>query len=50
MIYYQNPLLFQNMTLSIDDVILDVSITRPELMDVLGAMITSIELGHFIHH
>lgn len=45
MIYYQNPLLFQNLKLSIDDVILDVSITRPELLDVLETMIASIELG-----
>lgn len=45
MIYYQNSLLYHDMTLSIDDVILDVSITRPELLDVLETMIASIELG-----
>ena len=45
MIYYKNSFRFQDMVLSIDNVVLDVSISRPELLDVLDAMITSIALG-----
>lgn len=45
MIYYKNPFRFQDMVLSVDNVVLDVSISRPELLDVLDTMITSIALG-----
>ena len=41
MIYYYNPVIDQDLILSIDNIILDVSITRPERVDLLNQMIAS---------
>lgn len=41
MIYYCNPVIEDDLTLSIDNVVLDVSIVRPELRDLLDANITT---------
>lgn len=45
MIYYENPIIEKDLILSIDNVVLDVSISRLELLDVLDAMLTSIAMG-----
>lgn len=45
MIYYYNPVLDGDLTLSIDNIILDASITRPELQDLLQCMILNIGSG-----
>ena len=41
MIYYYNPVMDQDLILSIDNIILDVSIARPERLDLLNQMIAS---------
>lgn len=41
MIYYFNPITYQNLVLSIDGVILDVSITKPERLELFDQMLTS---------
>lgn len=42
MIYYYNPIYDGDLTLSVDNIILDTSITRPELRDLLNVMIESV--------
>ena len=42
MIYYYQPIIENNLTLSIDNVVLDVSIVRPELRDLLDSNIATI--------
>lgn len=46
MIYYHNPILDGNLTLSIDNIILDVSISRPEHQDLLKSMVLNIGRGN----
>lgn len=46
MIYYHNPILDGDLTLSIDNIILDASIARPELQDLLKNMILNIGSGN----
>ncbi len=46
MIYYFNPIIDGDLTLSIDNIILDASITRPELQDLLKSMILNIGRGN----
>lgn len=45
MIYYYNYILDGNLVLSIDNIILDASITRPELRDLLKSMLLNIASG-----
>lgn len=46
MIYYYNPIIDGDLTLSIDNIILDVSISRPELQDLLKSMVLNIGRGN----
>lgn len=46
MIYYYNSIIDGDLTLSIDNIILDASITQPELQDLLKSMIWSIGSGN----
>ena len=48
MIYYTNPILEKDLILSIDNVVLDVSITRPEIRDLLDANIATIDASNKI--
>lgn len=48
MIYYTNPILEKDLILSIDNVVLDVSITRPEIRDLLDANIATIAASNKI--
>lgn len=42
MIYYFNPITYHDLVLSIDGVILDVSISNPERMDLLNQILSSV--------
>ena len=46
MLYYHKPVLDGNLTLSIDNIILDASIIRPELRDLLSSMLLNISSGN----
>lgn len=46
MIFYNNAIISQNFTISIDNIVLDVSIARPELLELLDVMIQSIAAGN----
>lgn len=46
MIYYHNPIRDGDLTLSIDNIILDASLARPELQDLLKNMILNIGSGN----
>ena len=45
MIHYYNPIHDGDLTLSIDNIILDTNITRPELRDLLNVMISNMAIG-----
>lgn len=46
MIYYYHPILDGDLILSVDNIILDASITRPEIQDLLKSMILNIGSGN----
>lgn len=45
MLFYNNPMLYNGLTISIDNIVLDVSIVRPELIELLELMIQNIASG-----
>ena len=45
MLFYNNPMIYNDLTISIDNIVLDVSIVRPELIELLEMMIQNIALG-----
>lgn len=45
MLFYNNPMIYNDLTISIDNIVLDVSIVRPELIELLELMIQNIASG-----
>lgn len=45
MLFYNNPMIYNGLTISIDNIVLDVSIVRPELIELLELMIQNIASG-----
>ena len=45
MLFYNNPMIYNGLTISVDNIVLDVSIVRPELIELLELMIQNIASG-----